>query len=757
MYRISIVKQQRVVKPTSPNAFTLGYFGPCYKEDVMSPEEIAFFNDRSQWKYISSYIKDNAKVRDFLKEARVGSSVSWANFRHNKKYALIMCQKGTEPNPKLVHFLRPEYAQKLGLSGPIVIDVWRAIDEKSQDLIEENYIPDQRDYTTIRGDVVKVAYTGNVSALIDYQNNLISQGFSPPFSVNVWGKFLEGKKELKLYAVDKKLRQIAKAKSLTPEEKQQKFNQTLEESFYGLKTNERLYKYTGDPKNPKANLEVEHSGKGQKRNISKDGFTLREWKDLVFDGILPAALDGKKLTPEKTSQLLNGVVDSVQRVTSQSKIKYTGDNPHTIEKMALTGLKTNEYYTQNEWCNSIAKVLKLEEKMEPYNIKAQQKYKANPLDFSLLDNYKEALANFDLSNAVGEENVKKTLSQVGAWFRKKLERAGVNDAKNSLKEIQSQSNDTFAIQQFIRDLQNMDNIFIDSCYTKQLGSTGEQVLRKAFSKGLGPDYRYQKTLSINVIPPGSEDSMLLMFDGAILKSNNIVMLFEVQGAQHYAFNKRHFKSYNDFQERLYRDKIKMDFCRQHNIPLFTVSHILDFDEATSIYEKLASSGAIDSFVPKGTKEEYNNSYISEDNNVDWVQKYVDNLVVSHFNPIINTKSYENIIPKIKRIINDLSKLAMIALSNSNNPNMQDISFMQGFSKETLLDQGHKLVVDSFNKYFGDKFSLDYQDNVTYLGYVNKPIEMPKETDAPQEITPKLPTQEMAFYRPKKKYKIRRVN
>ena len=755
MYRISIRKPQNFIKPTAPGVYSGGYFGPCYSEDKLSPEEITFFNDRSQWKYISSYIKDNAKLRELLKEAGVGSSVSWANFRQNTKYALVMCQKGKERNLKFVHFLRPEYAQSLGLSGPIVIDIWRAIDKKSQDLIEENYVPDQRDYTTTRGDVVKVAYTGSVPELLKYQAEI---GIPPPFSVNVWGRFLEGKKEQqKFYVVDRKLREAAKDKSLSPEEKQQKFNQVLEESFYGLESNERLYKYIGDPKNPKANLEVEHSGKGQKRNISKDGFTLREWKDLVFGGILPAALNGKKLTPEKTFQLLNGVVDSVQRVTSQSKIKYNGDNPHTLEKMKLTGLKPNVYYTQNEWYVSIAKVLTLEEKMEPYNIKAQQKYKkSNPLDFSLHDEYKKALSNFDLSDAVGEENVKKTISRVGALFRQRLKRAGISDAKNSLEEIRSQSNDTFAIQQFIKDLQNMDNIFLDSCYTKELGSTGEQVLRKTISKGLGPNYRYQKTLSINVIPPGSEDSMLLMFDGAILKSNNIVMLFEVQGAQHYAFNKRHFKSYNDFQERLYRDKIKMDFCRQHNIPLFTVSHILDSDEAASIYEKLVSSGAINSFVPKGNKDEYNNSYISEDSNVDWVQKYIDNLVVSHFNPIINTKSYENIIPKIKRIINDLSKLAMIALSNSNNPTMQDISFMQGFSKATLLDQGHTLVVDSFNKYFGDKFSLDYQDNVTYLGYVHKPIEMPKETNAPQETTPKLPVQEMALYRPKKKYKIRRV-
>ena len=74
--------------------------------------------------------------------------------------------------------------------------------------------------------------------------------------------------------------------------------------------------------------------------------------------------------------------------------------------------------------------------------------------------------------------------------------------------------------------------------------------------------------------------------------------------------------------------------------------------------------------------------------------------------------------KIKRIINDLSKLVMIVIGNDDK--FSDTSFMQGFSKDTLLDEGHKKVVDSFNKQFGEKFKLDYQDNVFYLGSTLKP-------------------------------------
>ena len=752
MYRISIVRN-----PSAKGSYTMGYFGPCYKEDVMSPEEIEKYKDPNNYINISSIFNDPTRVfklQKLLEDANVGSSNDWADFRHNKKYILHMCSKGEKAIPDSIHFLRPEYAEYLGLSGsPVIVNTWIGLDKKSRSVIEENYNPIQRDYKTRTGDVVKVAYTGSVPDLLKYQEEI----GQPPFSVNVWGRFLEGKKiNQNKYNIDRKLREAAKAKSLSPEEKQALYNQLLEESFYGLESGQRLYKYSIDPESDNfdsdiANLSVEHIGKSKKRNISTEGFTLKEWKDEVLGGKLPVALK-RNLPPSKIIEILNGVANSAQRTISQPKIRYTGNNSHTLEKMKLTGLLPDQYYNQSEWTDSLGKVLYLESTVKPYNIDLQKKTKQKPTDFPLYGSYKESLSNLNIENELNEENLKVHKIKVGNWFRQRLKRSGINDAQKSLKDLTTQSTDKFAIQQFMIDLQNMDNLFIDNCYTKQLGSTGEQVMKDAFAKGLSPDLKYQRTLSINVIPPGSDQSMLLIFDGAILKSNKIVMLLEVQGNQHYAFNNRHFKTYNAFQERLYRDKVKLDFCKQNNIPLFTISNVIDSKEATEIYNRLKTSGALNSLIPKGSVEDYNYSKLSEENIDEWVGNYVDTLVVSHFNPIINTDSYKPLIPEINRIMVDLSKLVMIAITNKYNSKMQDTSFMQSFSKETLLDEGHKMLIDSFNKYFGNKYRMDYQNNVTYIGQVAKPKEIkPIETQEP------LPVQEMAFLRPKKKrYKIRRI-
>ena len=739
MYRISIIK--------SSSIYTRGYFGPCSQEDVMSPEEIDKYRNPSKYFDINQYF-ENEKLKKLLVEAGVGSKESWAAFRNNKNYVLKMCSKGQQkPYPDIICFLRPEYAAYLGLSNKIIrVNTWNQLTFDNKKFIQENnVISDQRDSKNRFGDdVLKITYTGSVKELLEYQSKV----GQPPHSVNVWGRYLEGIKEIaNQYNIDSKLRRINALKK-SPEEKQQLYNQRLEESFYGLLAGQRLYKYTLDPESDIAQLTVEHSGKSKTRNIAKDGFTKKEWQSLVLGGKLPAAI--KKGTPDnEVEKILNGVIDSVDRVTTQPKIRYTGEHPHTLEKMRLTGLSPNQYYTQNEWYNSLLKVEVLEDKINPFNEERQKRYKIEPSEMPLEEDYKTELSNLNLQKELGE-GVKSNLLRKGNWFRKKLERDGINDVKSKLEEIKS-SNDTFAIQQFIIDLQDMDNLFIDSCYTKQIGSKGEKVLKQTLNKSLGPDYQYQRTLSVNVYPPGSKEAYLLIFDGCIFKSGSIVMLFEVQGNQHYSFDKKHYKTYNDFQQRLYRDKLKLDFCKQNNIPLFTVSNVLDNSEAASVYKKLAASGALSSFIPKGSKEDYNFSSLREENIDEWVSNYVDSLIVSHFNPIINTNSYENLIPKINRIIVNLSKIVMIAITNKYNSQFQDTSFMQGFSKETLLDEGHRMLVDSFNKYFSAKFKMDYQDNVTYIGQVAKPKEI-----KPIETQESLPVQEMAFVRHKKRYKIRRI-
>ena len=778
MYRISIKAPKKKTDPNAKGAWTSGYFGPCFIEDKVSDEELAIFRDTSQYVNIKELFGDptrKAKLQQLISEANIGNYQDWARFRDDKKYVLQICKTDESRRTKRIHFLRPEYAAFLNLPNvPIVVNTWIQLkndDERgnfAQNFIKENYNPVQRDKSKEGEDVIKVRYTGNNEELLKYQR----KNGNVPVSVNVWGRFLEGIKTLQnKYNVDRHLRKIANNQKLSPEEKQAKYNETLEQSYNGLPYGVKLYRYIVDDKSDDfdqkiASLTVKHKGIGKTRNIAKDGFTLQEWQDLVLGGNLPIILEQNKskLSQEQISNILNGVVNSVQRTVGLPKIKYTGNNPQTLRKMQLTGLEPNIPYTQGQWYESLQKVYYVESRISPTNQEEQKKYKKHILEMPLLDEYQESLKNLDIENEYkelhGQENgqreLKRDIARVGQLFRKRLERAGLTDVKKTLSEIVQENTDPFAVQQFIKDTQLMDNAFIDNLYVAQLGSSGEQVMRDVFHNGLKKEsnLKFQRTLSVSVTSPDDGKSYILIFDGAILtKEGNIVMLFEYQGQQHYAFNERHYKNYEDFQQRLYRDKLKLDFCKQYSIPLFSVNSNLNAIEATKIYKNLLASGSLNRFVPKGTKEDYKQAPLRQENIESWIETYADNLVVAHFRPIMNMamdKDFSILIPRIERIVNDLSKLMMIAINSKGNT-FQDTSFMQGFDKNTLLDIGHKKIVDSFNQHFGDKYKMDYQDNVTYVGQIIKPRQPEIEGQAPI-------VQEMAFMRPKKKkrYKIIRI-
>lgn len=68
----------------------------------------------------------------------------------------------------------------------------------------------------------------------------------------------------------------------------------------------------------------------------------------------------------------------------------------------------------------------------------------------------------------------------------------------------------------------------------------------------------------------------LRFDFAIFKEGQLSHLIEYNGIQHYVKPKGPWG--NDFEEAQIRDKLKIDYCKQHNIPLV----IIKYDETYTL-------------------------------------------------------------------------------------------------------------------------------------------------------------------------------
>ena len=759
MYRISVTKGRDYSFVDAPGVWTVGYFGPCEKRDfnLFSEEVLRKFNNPENYIDFNMLAADTSRRKQFvdlIKKYNIGNNTTYASFRNDRSVVSIFCRSTRkESAPDYIIFLRPEISRLFGFENePVLVNSWRDLSEDTRRLIlETNYIPNpKKQYTTKSGrGIVEISYTGNNPEILKWQKEILNNA---PTSLLVWGRFIENDvtKKPNQFASSVALKKIANS-DLPEEDKQKLINQTIERFYFGFYNedliNTKLYRYTIDKDSsnydPKiANLTTskiinDKTGFSRTRSIVSDGFTLREWEELVFKQSIPDSI--KKQSDQQIENWLNGSSDFSERINPATyKLRYNGNNPLTIKKMGLTGLVPGVYYSKKDWYQSLAKIRYVETVL---GIKQSKDLKITKLKDPQIkadimsQEYMEAFKN---EIPLDEE----LMVTVGNYFRQNSARLGVNTNRQIIDKLINENADSFSINEELSKLQTIDNMFVDKLYTQTTGTTGEQVMLGSFSKS--SDVEYKRTKSFNVTDPYGK-SYTIIFDGAIYKDNRLVMLAEYQGTQHYHYNTIHYKNYEQFQERLYRDKLKQDFCRKNNIPLITISHLLSPLEAKQIYDNYLSKGLLNTPTNFG-KDDTPDLTLEKEDPETRLNNYIDNLISSHFTPIVSSGNFNYLNAKVKEIMIDLSKLVMIMISNLQNDTMNDTSFMRNFTNRTILDEGHKRLVDSFNKMFGDIYKMDYSDNVTY----NKTVLSPKTTP---EVS------EFAFHgsfpkTKKKRYKIR---
>lgn len=84
-----------------------------------------------------------------------------------------------------------------------------------------------------------------------------------------------------------------------------------------------------------------------------------------------------------------------------------------------------------------------------------------------------------------------------------------------------------------------------------------------------------------------KDKKCLPFDFAIFGNNKLKLLVELNGEQHYkpfTFNSENKqKKIKNFEDRVRKDNIKIDFCKNNNIPLLIIPYT-KFDKKWEIFE-----------------------------------------------------------------------------------------------------------------------------------------------------------------------------
>ena len=277
-------------------------------------------------------------------------------------------------------------------------------------------------------------------------------------------------------------------------------------------------------------------------------------------------------------------------------------------------------------------------------------------------------------------------------------------------------------------------------------------------------------------------NLLMRFDYLVRKNGKIVLAIENQGDQHYIPSMRFEKEDSEkslqkwLAEKL-RDKVKLDYCHDHNIPLLYISGYLTTTEYRNIAENLAKDiNYYINLIPQEQqieipgKNSKNRYIVQESDDIDAeLKKYADRLIISHFSEL-KQPLYAGIEPsRIEDMIHDkkilLSNLLAVYASNFKVNGYNNLDYIKSTNETTDLSQYYRYI-DAACARFG------YADN--QLGRMIKEISLgdrigknkyklpdmskkfPQPIVEPVEPMEEKPVQEMSLRRHKKKYKIKRL-
>jgi hypothetical protein len=274
-------------------------------------------------------------------------------------------------------------------------------------------------------------------------------------------------------------------------------------------------------------------------------------------------------------------------------------------------------------------------------------------------------------------------------------------------------------------------------------------------------------------------NVMLRFDYLVRKNGKIVLAIENQGDQHYVpvmrFDREDpEKSLQKWLSEKLRDKLKLDYCHDHNIPLLYISGYLTTVEYRNIAENLARDiNYYTNLIPQEQKIETpganrKNQYIAqESNDLDGeLKKYADRLIISHFSEL-KQPLYAGIDPsRIKDMVHDkkilLSNLLAVYASNFKVNGYNNLDYIKSLRESTDLSQYYRYI-DAACARFGyadnqlermiEQISLKDRigKNKYKLPDISKKFPEPVEEPVEQKAV-----QEMSLKRHKKRYKIKRL-
>jgi hypothetical protein len=272
-------------------------------------------------------------------------------------------------------------------------------------------------------------------------------------------------------------------------------------------------------------------------------------------------------------------------------------------------------------------------------------------------------------------------------------------------------------------------------------------------------------------------NLQLRFDYLVRKNGKIILAIENQGDQHYIpllkyKNKDPEISLQMWLAEKLRDKVKLDFCHDHNIPLLYISGYLTTVEYRNIAENLAKNiNYYVNLIPAEQQTEQpgesrkNQYMVQESDDLETeLKKYADRLVVSHFSEL-QQPIYAGIEPsRIESMIHDkkilLSNLLGVFASNFKVNGYNNLDYIKSVNEATDLSQYYRYIDAACARFgYADNQLGRLIEQISFNDRVAKnKYRLPDMSNIQAEpISETKPVQEMSLKRhKKKKYNIRRL-
>lgn len=302
---------------------------------------------------------------------------------------------------------------------------------------------------------------------------------------------------------------------------------------------------------------------------------------------------------------------------------------------------------------------------------------------------------------------------VGKRFIRPDEELNISEWQTLLNTDRPNVNNEESLKDFLSDRRRFNTFNNRKTYVPVKKSRREGLFGEKFNSYNHDDIVVKAGQYINVV---ANKTYYLYLDFAFKKNGKILLAVEINGEQHYGFTTFGKNiSYQDWQNGLERDVLKINYCHENNIPLLIFNHMLSDNDFKTIVDNLHQNPHIyDNYIPQPVIDNNVNS-----TSLEFIRRQIYSHLYPVFNNVISFKDDQSKKRHIKDTLILISKLMGIYEGG-----IDKTDYIKSFDANVDLTSNYNKCLAIYNSLYPD-YPLDRDEKITYSD-LSKPPKLYRE-------------------------------